>query len=174
MCSKKLYTILNNLYVIWFNQVKFSVAVEMDEENITSTGADKVEFLFSPNPGQALRPLKNIASGGEISRVMLGLKTVLAPTVPIMVFDESVTGVGGPAEDIGEHRKSGEQNLHVVRTRESALCSQILFSIPAGTIFTFLSYRRTKRRRKMVFIQLYPLKQKTFELRMSAYASCFM
>ena len=61
-----------------FNQVKFSVAVEMDEENITSTGADKVEFLFSPNPGQSLRPLKNIASGGEISRVMLGLKTVLA------------------------------------------------------------------------------------------------
>ena len=52
-----------------FNQVKFGIAVDMDEEIITSTGADKVEFLFSPNPGQALRPLKNIASGGEISRV---------------------------------------------------------------------------------------------------------
>ena len=67
----------------------------MDEENITSTGADKVEFLFSPNPGQALRPLKNIVSGGEISRVMLGLKTVLAPTVPVMVFDEVDAGIGG-------------------------------------------------------------------------------
>lgn len=78
-----------------FNQVKFGVAVDMDEENITSTGADKVEFLFSPNPGQALRPLKNIASGGEISRVMLGLKTVLAPTVPVMVFDEVDAGIGG-------------------------------------------------------------------------------
>ncbi len=78
-----------------FNQVKFGVAVDMDEENITSTGADKVEFLFSPNPGQALRPLKNIASGGEISRVMLGLKTVLASTVPVMVFDEVDAGIGG-------------------------------------------------------------------------------
>ncbi len=78
-----------------FNQVKFGVAVDMDEENISSTGADKVEFLFSPNPGQALRPLKNIASGGEISRVMLGLKTVLAPTVPVMVFDEVDAGIGG-------------------------------------------------------------------------------
>ena len=78
-----------------FNQIKFAVSVEMDEENIGPTGADKVEFLFSPNPGQALRPLKNIASGGEISRVMLGLKTVLAPTVPIMVFDEVDAGIGG-------------------------------------------------------------------------------
>ena len=78
-----------------FNQVKFGVAVDMDEENITSTGADKVEFLFSPNPGQVLRPLKNIASGGEISRVMLGLKTVLASTVPVMVFDEVDAGIGG-------------------------------------------------------------------------------
>lgn len=78
-----------------FNQVRFSAAVEMDEENTGPTGADKVEFLFSPNPGQSLRPLKNIASGGEISRVMLGLKTVLAPTVPVMVFDEVDAGIGG-------------------------------------------------------------------------------
>lgn len=78
-----------------FNQVRFSAAVEMDEENPGPTGADKAEFLFSPNPGQSLRPLKNIASGGEISRVMLGLKTVLAPTVPVMVFDEVDAGIGG-------------------------------------------------------------------------------
>ena len=78
-----------------FNAIRFSTAVEMDEEALSSTGADKVEFLFSPNPGQALRPLKNIASGGEISRVMLGLKTVLAPTVPVMVFDEVDAGIGG-------------------------------------------------------------------------------
>ena len=75
--------------------MRFAVAVEMDEENISANGADKVEFLFSPNPGQALRPLKNIASGGEISRVMLGLKTVLASTIPVMVFDEVDAGIGG-------------------------------------------------------------------------------
>lgn len=78
-----------------FNAIRFHTAVEMDEESVGPTGADRVEFLFSPNPGQALRPLKNIASGGEISRVMLGLKTVLAPTVPVMVFDEVDAGIGG-------------------------------------------------------------------------------
>ena len=54
-----------------------------------------MEFLFSSNAGQSVRPLKNIASGGEISRVMLGLKTVLASTIPVMVFDEVDAGIGG-------------------------------------------------------------------------------
>ncbi len=98
-----------------FNQVKFSVAVEMDEENITSTGADKVEFLFSPNPGQSLRPLKDIASGGEISRVMLGLKTVLAPTVPVMVFDEIDAGIGGETGNlVGQKLRQAAQDKQVL------------------------------------------------------------
>ncbi len=98
-----------------FNQVKFSVAVEMDEENITSTGADKVEFLFSPNPGQSLKPLKDIASGGEISRVMLGLKTVLAPTVPVMVFDEIDAGIGGETGNlVGQKLRQAAQGKQVL------------------------------------------------------------
>ena len=98
-----------------FNQVKFSVAVEMDEENITASGADKVEFLFSPNPGQSLRPLKDIASGGEISRVMLGLKTVLAPTVPVMVFDEIDAGIGGETGNlVGQKLRQAAQDKQVL------------------------------------------------------------
>ncbi len=98
-----------------FNQVKFSVAVEMDEENMTATGADRVEFLFSPNPGQSLRPLKNIASGGEISRVMLGLKTVLAPTVPVMVFDEIDAGIGGETGHlVGQKLRAAAQGKQVL------------------------------------------------------------
>ncbi len=91
-----------------FHAVRFATAVEMDEENVGPTGADKVEFLFSPNPGQSLRPLKNIASGGEISRVMLGLKTVLAPTVPVMVFDE-VDAVSADLEDVGNGAFGGAE-----------------------------------------------------------------
>ena len=108
-----------------FNQVKFGVAVDMDEENITSTGADKVEFLFSPNPGQALRPLKNIASGGEISRVMLGLKTVLASTVPVMVFDEVDAGIGGETGWL-----VGEK-LHACATGRQVLCVTHLAQVAA-------------------------------------------
>ena len=107
-----------------FNAVRFRACVEMDEENLGPTGADKVEFLFSPNPGQALRPLKNIASGGEISRVMLGLKTVLASTVPVMVFDEVDAGIGGEtAVLVGEKLKgvsAGRQVLCVTHLAQVA------------------------------------------------------
>lgn len=78
-----------------FEGLCFDIAVEMDEENVGATGADRVEFLFSPNPGQSLRPLHQTASGGELSRVMLGLKTVLAGKIPTMIFDEVDTGIGG-------------------------------------------------------------------------------
>lgn len=71
---------------------------------LTPTGADVVEFLFSANAGEELRPLRKVASGGELSRIMLGLKTVLAAVdpVPVMVFDEIDTGIGGRvAEAVG-------------------------------------------------------------------------
>jgi len=60
-------------------------------------GADRVEFLFSANPGEAPRPLRKVASGGELSRVTLAAKAVLAGAdrVPTLVFDEIDTGVGG-------------------------------------------------------------------------------
>jgi DNA repair protein RecN (Recombination protein N) len=64
--------------------------------HLSPMGWDKVEFLFSANPGEPLRPLAKVASGGEASRVMLALKTVLAESdeVPTLIFDEIDTGVG--------------------------------------------------------------------------------
>ena len=70
----------------------------------TPTGLGTLEFLFSPNPGEELRPLAKIASGGELSRVMLALKSILndQDTVPVMIFDEVDTGIGGRvAEKVG-------------------------------------------------------------------------
>ncbi len=60
-------------------------------------GYDRVEFLISPNPGEGLKPLAKVASGGETSRVMLALKNTLAKadTIPTMVFDEIDQGIGG-------------------------------------------------------------------------------
>jgi DNA repair protein RecN (Recombination protein N) len=62
-----------------------------------STGLDKVEFLVAPNPGEGLKPLARIASGGETSRLMLALKNVLAQAdqVPTLIFDEIDQGIGG-------------------------------------------------------------------------------
>jgi DNA repair protein RecN (Recombination protein N) len=63
----------------------------------TSGGLDRVEFLVAPNPGEGLKPLARIASGGETSRLMLGLKSVLARAdqTPTLIFDEIDQGIGG-------------------------------------------------------------------------------
>ncbi|MFQ3611810.1 MAG: DNA repair protein RecN, partial [Fimbriimonadales bacterium] len=84
-------------------QAQFLVSVQ--PKPIDSTGADSVEFLFSANPGEPPRPLTKIASGGEMSRVMLALKTVLAHAspVPTLVFDEIDAGLGGrTAQSVAE------------------------------------------------------------------------
>ncbi|MBQ0050827.1 MAG: DNA repair protein RecN [Treponema sp.] len=80
-------------------------------------GLDNVEFLISANPGQPLQPLAKIASGGELSRVMLSLKTILAQSdaVGTMIFDEIDTGIGGEiAVSIGSHLKKLARNRQVL------------------------------------------------------------
>lgn len=75
---------------------------------LTPTGLGAIEFVFSPNPGEDLRPLAKIASGGELSRVMLALQTILneQDAVPILVFDEVDSGIGGRvAEKVGARLK---------------------------------------------------------------------
>jgi DNA repair protein RecN (Recombination protein N) len=68
-----------------------------DTYAFTPTGIDHVEFLIAPNPGEPLKPLARIASGGETSRLMLALKTILsnADIVPILIFDEIDSGISG-------------------------------------------------------------------------------
>lgn len=63
----------------------------------SANGADKIDFLVAPNPGETLKPLTKIASGGELSRMMLALKAILAELdqIPTMVFDEIDVGIGG-------------------------------------------------------------------------------
>ena len=65
--------------------------------SFADTGFDRVEFLIAPNPGEGLKPLAKVASGGETSRLMLALKNTLAQadTIPTMVFDEIDQGIGG-------------------------------------------------------------------------------
>jgi len=69
------------------------------------SGADEVEFLIAPNPGEELKPLSRIASGGELSRVMLAVKAILAASdrIPTLIFDEVDVGIGGGmAEVVGQ------------------------------------------------------------------------
>lgn len=80
-----------------FAHVDFNVDIRTNEENGDSTGMDKVVFMISMNPGEAPKPLDEIASGGELSRIMLGLKTVFAGKdgIHTFIFDEIDTGISG-------------------------------------------------------------------------------
>ena len=89
-------------------EVRFSEGA-MPEGEWTERGRDGVEFYFSANPGEELRPLAKIASGGELSRVMLALKTLASTDVPgkTLIFDEVDAGIGGRvAESVG-HKLNG-------------------------------------------------------------------
>jgi DNA repair protein RecN (Recombination protein N) len=89
-------TIRRNLRDLGFRQSEFEAKVNaLDEPR--PNGFDAVELLFSPNPGEPLKPLRAIASSGEISRLMLAIKSALAAhdAIPLLVFDEIDTNVGG-------------------------------------------------------------------------------
>lgn len=79
-----------------FTTVEFEIAVE-PAKTVTAKGSDDVEFLISTNPGEGLKPLSQVASGGELSRVMLAIKTVLAgrDDIDTLIFDEIDTGISG-------------------------------------------------------------------------------
>ena len=102
------------LAAVKMEQALFDIVVSSDDapEAWGPSGRDRVEFVLSGNAGEPARPLRRIASGGEISRVMLALKTALAETdqVPVLVFDEIDSGVGGAvAAAMGSRlRKLGE------------------------------------------------------------------
>ncbi len=91
-----------------------------------SNGFEKVEFLFSPNPGEIPRPLGRIASGGELSRLMLAIKQVLPDSdVPTLVFDEVDTGIGGATSElVGRKLKNvaaGQQVLCITHLPQVAV-----------------------------------------------------
>ena len=98
-------------------RIEIAVQQESGAGGLTSTGSDRAEFLFSSNPGEELLPLARIASGGELSRVMLAMKTVLAEQdhVPVLVFDEVDAGIGGAvSEVVGKRLRELSRHGHQV------------------------------------------------------------
>jgi DNA repair protein RecN (Recombination protein N) len=101
----------------------------------STTGSDQLTFEWSPNPGEGIQPLKAIASGGEMSRVMLALKSMLADAdaVPVLVFDEIDAGIGGmTAQAVGKKLRSlarHHQVLCVSHLPQIASCASAHFQV---------------------------------------------
>ncbi len=89
--------VINELSQLGMEKACFKVYIESGKEIISLKGNDEVEFLFSANPGEPLKPLLKVASGGEIARMMLALKVIFAQndTIPTLVFDEIDVGISG-------------------------------------------------------------------------------
>lgn len=102
---------------------KIRFVVSFEKGNLSSNGYDKIEFLISTNPGEPPKPLAKIASGGELSRIMLAIKNILArkDSVQTLIFDEIDTGVSGRASrKIGLRLKSVSEHSQVICVTHSA------------------------------------------------------
>ena len=96
---------------------RFIIKIARDESTVAISGFDKIEFQLSPNPGEPEKPLGKIASGGEMSRVMLAIKNAFSEIerAPCVVFDEVDTGVGGQtANMVGQKIKAISKNTQIL------------------------------------------------------------
>ncbi|MBI2264827.1 MAG: DNA repair protein RecN [Armatimonadetes bacterium] len=123
--ASRVVTILHRLGM---PSAHFEIALEATEE-LSERGREKAEFLIAPNPGEGLRPLARIASGGELSRIMLALRAVLtdADRIETLVFDEIDSGLGGEAGFVVASVLSG------IARQQQVLCVTHLHSIAAAS-----------------------------------------
>lgn len=130
--------ITKELKELEMQNAEFEVAVKSIEQNkFNSNGLNKVEFLISTNRGDEKKSLIKIASGGEMSRVMLAIKTVLADVdqTPILVFDEIDTGISGIAAN-----STGEKMKKIAKTHQ-VICITHLATIAAKGDFNYYIYK---------------------------------
>ncbi len=140
--------VVKQLEELGFKQSQF--AAELRQQDATSTqasprltGIDDLEFQFAPNPGEPSRPLRSIASSGEMARVMLALKTVLAAEdqVPVLVFDEVDANVGGETAQV-----VGQKMAKIARQRQ-VLCITHLAPVAASASAHYLVSKQLREGR---------------------------
>ncbi|MDU6742859.1 DNA repair protein RecN [Peptoniphilus harei] len=110
--EKKVEEEINKLNI---KDAKFKIDIK--EKDLSFDGIDKIEFLIAPNLGQDLMPMAKVASGGEMSRIMLGFKSIIAEkdNIPTLVFDEIDTGISGKtAQIVGNKIKEVSKDRQVI------------------------------------------------------------
>ena len=139
---------------------KKGLLVDGEKVAITKEGIDQVEFLVAPNPGEGLRPLAKIASGGELSRLMFILKAIMAEEdqIPTMVFDEIDAGIGGrTAQAVAE-------KLLLLGLSHQVICVTHLPQIASMANKHFYIEKKTHRERTMVEVRALEKNERVDEL----------
>ncbi|HEX3856254.1 MAG TPA: DNA repair protein RecN [Verrucomicrobiae bacterium] len=141
-----------------FKQSKFDVEISTAE--ISSSGLDAIEFQFAPNLGEPAKSLRAIASSGEMARVMLALKTVLAAEdeIPVLIFDEVDANVGGEtANAVGEKMKQ-------IAAQRQVLCITHLPQVAAPAAAHYVVTKQIRDGRTISEIALLTKKERVTEL----------
>jgi DNA repair protein RecN (Recombination protein N) len=144
--ANKLTTLIHKeLKELYMEKSIFEIRVAYNREHFTNTGSDHIEFYISTNPGEPLKPLVKIASGGELSRIMLALKSIFSrhQGVTSIIFDEVDTGVSGRvAQAIAE-------KIYQVAVNSQVLCISHLPQVAAmADIHLFISKKMLNGRTK--------------------------
>ena len=140
----------SNLKDLEMKNAKINVHVDYIEDEFYSTGKDKIEIYISTNIGEDEKEFAKIASGGEMSRVMLAIKTVLANTdqMPILVFDEIDTGISGKAAN------RVAEKLSKIATKHQVLCISHLPHIAAIADYNYFISKHIQNERTNTNIKL--------------------
>ena len=146
-----------------FAQSRFEISIqtiEKADDEIPASGLDTIEFQFAPNVGEPPKPLRAIASSGEMARVMLALKTVLAQVdeIPVLVFDEVDANVGGETANA-----VGEKMRQIARQRQ-VLCITHLAPVAANAAAHYVVTKNVKDGRTISEITLLDKKERVTEL----------
>ncbi len=122
-----------------FIDVRFEIDVNSSEDKVSASGFDDVEFMISTNPGEKIRPLDQVASGGELSRIMLAIKTVVAEKddIDTLIFDEIDAGISGQtawkvSEKLGLLAR-GHQIICITHLPQIASMADTHYEIAKGT-----------------------------------------
>lgn len=159
--------VVSRLKELAMPHTRFSVRLSSEKGDDTAdglkagpSGIDAVEFLISPNPGEDVKPLKKIASGGELSRIMLTLKEILAggDRIPVLVFDEIDAGIGGrTAETVG-------RKLQTIARHHQIICITHLPQIASSADHHLKIEKKVIRNRTVVEIQRVEKKERAMEV----------
>ncbi len=152
---------VKHLNDLGFNQCHFDVSLVAQEISAaTSSGLDAIEFQFAPNVGEPARPLRAIASSGEMSRVMLALKTALAlqDEIPVLIFDEIDANVGGETAGV-----VGEKMAQIAKQHQ-VLCITHLPAVAASAAAHYLVRKEVSDGRTISKIDLLESSERVAEI----------
>ena len=154
--------VVKQLNDLGFERSHYDISIQTANEisSATSSGLDTVEFQFAPNVGEPARPLRAIASSGEMSRVMLALKTALAlqDAIPLLVFDEIDANVGGETAGV-----VGEKMAQIAKQHQ-VICITHLPAVAASASAHYLVRKEVSGGRTISKIDLLEKSERVAEI----------